>query len=71
MVTTSPAWRAAPAAATSGSRITADKVSTLAVEPLMKNSIVAWVWAIVNAEAMPPTRLSAPPNTTTRKVSTM
>src|SRR5690606_9371042 len=51
--------------------ITKRSVSTLAMEPEMKNSSVDCDWEIVNAEAMVPSRLCAPPKTTTRNVSTM
>src|SRR5690606_4077063 len=51
--------------------ITVSNVSTFAMEPVMKNSVVAWACAMLKAEAMVPIRLSAPPNTTTRNVSTM
>ena len=50
---------------------TAINVRTLAIEPDRKNSSVDWVWEMLKADAMVPSRLAAPPNTTTRKVSTM
>jgi hypothetical protein len=49
----------------------ASSVSTFAIDPDMKNSSVDCVCEIEKAEAMVPSRLAAPPNTTTRKVSTM
>src|ERR1700733_14119933 len=49
----------------------ASSVITLAIDPDRKNSRVDCVCKMVKAEAMVPNRLAAPPNTTTRKVSTM
>jgi len=49
----------------------AKSVSTLAIDPDMKNSMVDCASEMVKADAMVPIRLAAPPNTTTRKVSTM
>jgi hypothetical protein len=46
-------------------------VSTLAIEPVMKNSAIDCVWAMPKAEATVPSRLAAPPKVTTRKASTM
>ena len=46
-------------------------MNTLAIEPLIKNSISDCAWAMLKAEAMVPSRLEAPPKTTTRKVSTI
>ncbi|MEY9169876.1 hypothetical protein ABIF15_001108 [Bradyrhizobium elkanii] len=46
-------------------------VITLAIDPDRKNSSVDWVCEIEKAEAMVPNSEAAPPNTTTRKVSTM
>src|SRR5690606_26185807 len=50
---------------------TATSVSTFAIEPLRKKPRIDCACAIENAEANVPIRLPAPPNTTTRKVSTM
>ena len=50
---------------------TVSSVSTFAMEPLMKNSMEDWAWLIVKAYAIVPSRLLAPPKTTTRKVSTI
>ena len=49
----------------------ASSVMTLAIDPDMKNSMVDCACEMVKAEAIVPNRLAAPPNTTTRKVSTM
>ena len=49
----------------------ASSVMTLAIDPDRKNSRVDCVCEMVKAEAMVPSRLAAPPNTTTRKVSTI
>jgi len=35
-------------------RITAERVSTLAMDPVMKNSVVACVFAMLNADAIVP-----------------
>ena len=43
-----------------------DKVSTLAFEPLMKNSVIDCVCAMPKAETTVPSRLAAPPKVTTR-----
>ena len=48
-----------------------DSVSTLAIEPVRKNSVIDCVCAMPKAETMVPSRLAAPPKMTTRKVSTM
>ena len=49
----------------------ATQARALALSRRMKNSSVDCVCEIEKAEAMVPSRLAAPPNTTTRKVSTM
>ena len=46
-------------------------VSTLAIEPVMKNSLIDCVCAMPKADATVPSRLAAPPKVTTRKASTM
>ena len=48
-----------------------DSVSTLAIEPVMKNSEIDCVCAMPKAETTVPNRLAAPPKVTTRKASTM
>ena len=47
------------------------RVSTLAFDPLMKNSVIDCAWAMPKAETTVPQRLAAPPKVTTRKASTM
>ena len=46
-------------------------VATLPIELVMKNCRIDCAWAMPNAEVMVPSRLAAPPNTTTMKLSTM
>src|SRR5580704_4129813 len=50
---------------------TASSVMTFAIDPDMKNSSVDCVCEMLKADAIVPSKLAAPPNTTTRKVSTM
>jgi hypothetical protein len=51
--------------------MTMSSVVTLAIDPDRKNSSVDCDYEMVRADAMVPIRLCAPPNTTTRNVSTM
>src|SRR5438045_8946651 len=48
-----------------------DSVSTLAIEPVMKNSEIDCVWAMPKADATVPSRLAAPPKVTTGKAYAM
>ena len=49
----------------------ASRVRTLAIDPDMKNSIVDCACEMVKAEAMVPSRLAAPPNTTTNSIQVL
>lgn len=48
-----------------------DSVSTLAIEPDIKNSEIDCVCAMANAEVTVPSKLAAPPKVTTKKESTI